>query len=140
MKKPTKKALVTRLDNLAREICKLEANLTCARCGMVGDKTTIQWAHIEGRRKKGGLLRWSQNNCLALCSGEFSNHCHYWFDNNKIASSEWLRRTYPDKYNWLHEPVNGKPRSEQIFKEDIFALLELETELKEHLSALNKKE
>lgn len=139
MKQPTKKALVRRLDNLARDICKRKANFTCARCGMQGDSTTIQWAHIEGRRKKGGLLRWSQNNCLALCAGEFSNHCHYWFDNNKIASSEWLRKAYPEKYNWLHEPVNGKPRSEQIFKEDIFTLLELESELKTELQGLDSQ-
>lgn len=136
MKKPTRKTLVTRLDKLARDICKLEANFTCARCGMYSlDGTVIQWAHIEGRKKKGGLLRWNQNNCLALCAGEFSNHCHYWFDNNKIASSEWLRSAYPTKYNWLHELVNGKPRSEQIFTETIMDLLDLEAELK---TALNK--
>lgn len=138
MKKPSRKTLVTRLDKLAREICKLEANFTCAKCGMYGDATTIQWAHIEGRRKKGGLMRWSQNNCLALCAGPYSNSCHYWFDNNKIASSEWLRSAYPEKYNWLHELVNGKPRSEQLFTETVFDLLDLEQELKETLAALNK--
>lgn len=105
---------------------------------MYGDATTIQWAHIEGRRKKGGLMRWSQNNCLALCAGPYSNSCHYWFDNNKIASSEWLRSAYPEKYNWLHELVNGKPRSEQLFTETVFDLLDLEQELKETLAALNK--
>lgn len=136
MKKPTRKALVSRLDKLARDICKLEANFTCARCGMSGDAATIQWAHIEGRRKKGGLLRWSQNNCLALCAGVFSNSCHYWFDNNKIASSEWLRQAYPNKYNWLHEMIDGKPRSEQYFSETIDDLLKLEQGLKEQLATL----
>lgn len=136
MKKPTRKALVTRLDKLARDICKLEANYTCARCGMRGDGLTIQWAHIEGRRKKGGLLRWSQNNCLALCAGVYSNSCHFWFDNNKIASSEWLRHTYPQKYNWLHEVIAGKPRSEQYFSETIDDLLELEAGLKQQLETL----
>ncbi len=137
MKKPTRKALVTRLDNLARQICKLEANYTCARCGMYSlDGTVIQWAHIEGRRKKGGMLRWNQNNCLALCAGEFSNSCHFWFDNNKIASSEWLRHKYPDKYNWLHEIIDGKPRSEQYFTQTIYEMLELEAELKERLKEL----
>lgn len=136
MKKRTRKALCLSLDNLARQICKLESNFTCARCGMSGDGNMIQWAHIEGRRKKGGMIRWSQNNCLPLCAGEMSNHCHYWFDNNKIASSEWLRKRYPDKYNWLHETINGKPRSEQLFTEGLHELIELETELKEHLKTL----
>lgn len=138
MKKPTKKTVGARLDNLARQICKLEARFTCAKCGMGGDATTIQWAHIEGRRKKGGMIRWSQNNCLALCAGEYSNHCHYWFDNNKIASSEWLRKTYPEKYNWLHELVNGKPRSEQVFTETIMDLLDLEVTLKARLNELKQ--
>ena len=137
MKKRTRKALVNSLDNLARQICKLEANFTCARCGMYSeDGTVIQWAHIEGRRKKGGMLRWSQNNCLALCAGAYSNSCHYWFDNNKIASSEWLRQTYPDKYNWLHEIIDGKPRSEQYFTQTVYEMLELEAELKETLKGL----
>lgn len=139
MAKPTKKTVINRLDKLARDICKKQANNTCAKCGMYSDDgTIIQWAHIEGRRKKGGLMRWSQNNCLALCAGPYSNSCHYWFDNNKIASSEWLRSAYPEKYNWLHELVNGKPRSEQLFTETVFDLLDLEQELKKTLAALNK--
>lgn len=138
MKKPTRKAMVNRLDKLARDICKLEARFTCARCGTTGDGNTIQWAHIEGRRKKGGMIRWSQNNCLALCAGEFSNHCHYWFDNNKIASSEWLRNTYPKKYEYLHEVINGKPRTETLFTEGIQELIDLETELKRRLNELKQ--
>lgn len=94
----TKKTMITRLDNLARQICKIQADYTCQRCGLVGGGANIQWAHIEGRRKKGGLLRWSENNCLALCAGVGTNSCHYWFDNNKIASAEWLKQKFPDKY------------------------------------------
>lgn len=132
----SKKTVGTRLDKLAREICKLEADYTCSRCGIVGDGNMIQWAHIEARRKKGGLLRWSQNNCLALCAGPYSNSCHYWFDNNKVASSEWLKKAYPKKHKWLTEHVDGKPRSEQYFTETVDELLNLEKKLKRRLERL----
>jgi hypothetical protein len=90
----------------------------------------VQWAHIESRRKKGQLIRWSEKNCLALCAGPGSNSCHYWFDNNKLSSVEWLKRAYPDKYRWLTEQIDGKPRSEHLFTDGIGALLMLEDELK----------
>ena len=137
--KTTKKTVMARLDKLARDICKLEADFTCARCGIGGNGATIQWAHIEGRRKKGGLLRWSQNNCLALCAGPQSNPCHYWFDNNKVASTEWLKNKYPKKYEWLTEVIDGKPRSEQYFSETVDDLLELEKELKDKLRELKNE-
>ncbi len=134
--KTTKKAVGARLDKLARDICKLKAGYRCARCGIVGNGTMIQWAHIEGRRKKGGMLRWDQNNCLALCAGPYSNSCHYWFDNNKVASTEWLKKYYPEKHKWLHEDINGKPRSEQAFTETLDDMLKLESTLKRVLGKL----
>lgn len=136
VKQPTRKTMVTRLDNLARQICKIQAEYTCQRCGMVGGGSNIQWAHIEARRKKGGLLRWSENNCLALCAGPGTNSCHYWFDNNKVASTEWLKDKFPEKHAWLHKDINGKPRSEAMFKETIQDLLDLEVQLKERLEGL----
>jgi len=134
--KQTKKTVMARLDKLARELCKLEADYTCAKCGIEGEGSMIQWAHIEARRKKGGLLRWDMNNCLALCAGPYSNSCHYWFDNNKVASSEWLKKAYPKKYKWLTEHIDGKPRSEQYFTETIDDLLELEKKLKKKIGRL----
>lgn len=129
-----RKTMITRLDNLARQICKIKADYTCERCGMVGGGANIQWAHIEGRRKK--AIRWDERNCLALCAGVGTNSCHYWFDNNKIASAEWLKAKFPDKYKWLHEEVEGKPRSEGMFKESVQDLLDLEVKLKARLEEL----
>ena len=136
MKKPTKKTVGARLDKLARDICKIRANYTCQKCGMFGGGDVIQWAHIERRGKKGSMMRWSENNCLALCAGPFSNNCHYWFDNNKVASSKWLEKTYPEKHAWLTELVNGKPRSETLFTETVDDMLELEKVLKQRLEEL----
>lgn len=133
-KQPTRTAMTRRLDNLARQICKIQAEYTCQRCGMVGGGQNIQWAHIEARRKKS--IRWNENNCLALCAGVGTNSCHYWFDNNKIASAEWLKQKFPDKHKWLREEVEGKPRSEANFKETIQDLLDLEVQLKERLEGL----
>lgn len=82
------------------------------------------------------MIRWSEKNCLALCAGPGSNSCHYWFDNNKIASTEWLRMHFPEKYYWLTDHVDGKPRSEHLFTEGIGALLMLEEELKERKKEL----
>lgn len=134
MVKLTRRSLIGRLDNLAREICKIQADYTCQRCGMVGGSTNIQWAHIEARRKKS--IRWDERNCLALCAGVGTNSCHYWFDNNKIASSKWLSEKFPEKYNWLHEEVEGKPRSEALFKESVKDLMDLEVKLKARLEEL----
>jgi hypothetical protein len=128
--------MTRRLDNLAREICKIRADYTCQRCGLVGGGHNVQWAHIEARRKKGEMLRWSQNNCLALCEGIGTNHCHSWFDNNKVASSAWLERNFPDKAAWLREDLGGKPRSESLAKHSVHDLLELETQLKKELKEL----
>jgi hypothetical protein len=57
----SKKTVGARLDKLAREICKLKADYTCARCGIVGDGAMIQWAHIEGSRKQSQQSQHSQD-------------------------------------------------------------------------------
>lgn len=136
VKRRTATQVKASLDRLARDICYLKTNRTCERCGST---VGVQWAHIESRRKKGQMIRWSENNCLALCAGPGSNSCHAWFDNNKIASSAWLQVAFPEKYHWIKEPVDGKPRSEHLFTEGIGALLLLEDELKERKRELKEE-
>lgn len=135
----SRKSLIRRLDNLARDICKELNNYTCQRCGVQGNGATIQWAHIERRSKKGEFMRWDQRNCLALCAGPGTNNCHYWFDNNKIGPTEWLQQKYPDKYNWLHEEVDGKARAEALSSYKLPDLLDLEQELKTTLKSVKEK-
>lgn len=128
--------MTRRLDNLAREICKLKYDYTCQKCGYQSNGQEIQWAHIEGRAKKGGMLRWHENNSLALCTGPYTKNCHHWFDSNKVASVEWLKENFPEKHAWLYEDVNGKPRSAWTVKESVSDWLELEQQLKERLKEL----
>jgi len=133
MAKNSRTTITRRLDNLARKICKLNADYTCQRCGWQGDSSTIEWAHIEKRSKK--AIRWSQMNCLALCNANNTN-CHYWFDNNRVYAMKWLETKFPVKHAWLLEEEDGTPRSQMLFTTSTADLLDLEQELKQTLKEL----
>lgn len=133
--------MTQRLDDLSRKLFvamhEIYPNvLQCAKCGdrysygVVG----INLAHIEKRGKKS--LRWEPNNWLPLCSGTGTKSCHSWFDNNKVGPTEWLKENYPEKYLWLKEEVDGKPRSEQLFLEKVPQMLEREEQMKKRLAEL----
>lgn len=142
MKTPTKSTLTRKLDDLAREICKKQNEVSppdldspgayrCQKCGYVGPWGSIQWAHIERRGKK--ALRWDSRNSLALCSGPGTNSCHYWFDNNTIGPSDWLKEAFPAHYAYLAEEVDGAPRNQSLFLMEIPEMQELVEELKRQL-------
>ena len=127
-KKPTITSLNRKLDNLARDICKLEAEFTCQRCGEVGDSSSIEWAHIEARKRKS--IRWSQMNCLALCNSKI-NSCHYWFDSTRATSMKWLEEFFPEKHAWLIEEEDGVTRAESKSKYTLQDRIDLVEELQE---------
>ena len=127
-KKPKISSLNRKLDLLARDICKLEAEFTCQRCGERGDSSSIEWAHIEARKRK--AIRWSQMNCLALCNSRI-NSCHYWFDSTRAASMKWLEINYPEKHAWLLEEENGITRAESRSTYTINDRIELIAQLTE---------
>lgn len=135
VKLPTKTRMGERLDDLARELCKVLAGYRCERCGtpwngLNGRATNLEWAHIERRNRH--AIRWDMMNCLALCNFR-ANNCHYWFDNNRIVASKWLECEYPDKHRWLLEEINGVPRAQMIFTDKVPEMLVLEDILKIHL-------
>lgn len=133
-KKNSITAINRRLDILARDICKISAGFTCQKCGVVGDSSSVEWAHIEERKKK--AIRWSQMNCLALCNGKLNN-CHYWFDSNRALSMKWLEDNFPEKHAWLLEEEMGTPRALMRTLDTIDDRLQLEEELKAERATLN---
>lgn len=137
-KKDTLTSIGRRLDNLARFICKEEADYTCQKCREQGDSSSIEWAHIEKRSKK--AIRWSQMNCLALCNYKINN-CHYWFDSNRAVSMKWLENNFPEKHAWLLEAEDelNVPRAEMNSNHTIADRLSLELELKEIKNNIKEK-
>lgn len=127
-KKQTITSINRRLDNLARFICKEEANYTCQRCKEKGTSASIEWAHIEKRSKK--AIRWSQMNCLALCNSKINN-CHYWFDSNRALSMKWLEDNFPEKHSWLLEEEDGIARAISLSSDTLQDRLDLEERLKQ---------
>lgn len=127
-KRPTITSINRKLDTLARDLCKLEADFTCQRCGERGDSSSIEWAHIEARRRK--AIRWAPMNSIALCNAKI-NSCHYWFDMTRVASVMWLMENFPEKVEWLMEEVDGVSRSESLSTYTIQDRLDLVVELEE---------
>lgn len=127
-RKQTLTAVNRRLDILARDICKLRANFVCAKCGVKGDSSSIEWAHIEKRANK--AIRWSEYNTLPLCNSKI-NGCHSWFDFTRTASTKWLMENYPDHYFWLTTPDSeGVLPAEKKVDLSLKDRLALEVELK----------
>lgn len=134
MKKQTITAVNRRLDILARDICKIKAEYRCQRCGVEGDSSSIEWAHIEARKKK--AIRWSEMNSLALCNGKLNN-CHYWFDSTRAKAMKWLEENFPEKHSWLLQEEEGISNSEKISNLTLQDRILLEKELKERKKELN---
>lgn len=97
-----KKRMISALDKAARfEVVECRDDNTCQRCGLVQGAwdsirkmyVVIQWAHIHTREYY--VTRWEPDNSLALCSAD-----HVWFDNHKVLSYEWFRKTWPER--WEH--------------------------------------
>lgn len=135
-RKQTLTSVARRLDILARDICKLSSGFTCQRCGAKGDSSTIEWAHIEPRRKR--AIRWSEMNCLALCNRQL-NGCHPWFDGDRVTSMKWLKETFPEKHAWLAAEENGTSRSRMVITHTVQGRLDLEELLKARKAELEGK-
>ncbi len=58
-----------------------------AACCYCGKTETLEAAHIYGRRLKS--VRWSMDNCLALC-----HHHHRYFTEQPIEFNNWLVKLY----------------------------------------------
>jgi 5-methylcytosine-specific restriction endonuclease McrA len=126
-KKPTLTGMTRRLDIVARDICKLRAGFVCQKCGTLGDSSSIEWAHIEARKRKG--IRWEENNSLALCNSKINN-CHRWFDVTRSVPMMWLIENYPEKWEWLTTQVDGVYNAEKLCTDTVDERLVLEAELK----------
>jgi 5-methylcytosine-specific restriction endonuclease McrA len=71
----------------------------CQRCGIqngawieeLGRYAQIQWCHVHTREYY--VTRWEADNSLALC-----DRCHVFFDNHKVLSFEWFRKTWPERW------------------------------------------
>lgn len=75
-----------------------------AACCYCGKTETLEAAHIYGRRLKS--VRWSMDNCLALC-----HYHHRYFTEQPIAFRDWLVSLYGEG----HMEVL-REKSQAIFK------------------------
>ena len=67
-KKPSKKTMRRRLDNVVRDYVKLRDQNTCQICYIHKDSTplgTLDWSHYISRRY--AVIRWDQRNSIACC-------------------------------------------------------------------------
>lgn len=67
-KKPSKKTMRRRLDNIVRQYVKLRDCNICQICYIHRDNTPLQsldWSHYISRRY--AILRWDQRNSIASC-------------------------------------------------------------------------
>lgn len=97
-----KKRMVKALDAAARkEIVEDRDDNTCQRCHKRAGEwdaeieacVMIQWCHVHTREYY--ITRWEPDNSFAGCS-----RCHVFFDNHKVLSYEWFRKTWPER--WEH--------------------------------------
>ena len=109
-KKARKRArMVKELDAAARQEIVIERDQdTCQRCGRQNGEwhpelqrpVRIQWAHVHTREYY--VTRWEPDNSLALCDQD-----HVWFDNHKVISYEWFRKTWPERWERIQNVLQS---------------------------------
>lgn len=82
--KPSTEAI---LDELARKICWILADYTCARCGR---KPTKNAHHAFSRNYRGDGVRWDQRNLVNLC---YACHIH-WAEIKHEEFRDWFIGRY----------------------------------------------
>ena len=88
MTRKDRKRLTKKLDDLFSKYIR-NRDKKCLRCGR---ESTLQCAHVAGRRSLAG--RWNENNAITLCYA-----CHLrWSHQNPVEFAEWLKETYPQYY------------------------------------------
>lgn len=105
-----RKKLVKKLDILFSKYIR-NRDKHCLHCGRT---STLQCAHIAGRRSLAG--RWNEKNAITLCYA-----CHLrWSHQNPIEFAEWLKETLPEYYeegrNVLRTTVKNLDLNELIVK------------------------
>lgn len=97
-----KNRMIKALDaNCRAEVVEVRDGNTCQRCGARDGEwiselqryVKIQWCHVMTREYH--ILRWEPDNSFAGC-----DRCHVWFDQHKLLSYEWFRKTWPER--WEH--------------------------------------
>lgn len=88
MKRDDRKKLYKKLDKVFSQYIR-KRDGRCLKCKR---ETTLQCAHIAGRRNLAG--RWNENNAITLCY-----FCHLrWSHQEPLEFTEWLKETYPKYY------------------------------------------
>jgi 5-methylcytosine-specific restriction endonuclease McrA len=80
----------TKLDSLISQRVRLVGK--CQRCGGIRGK--LECAHIVSRKNR--TLRWDLQNVLCLCTA-----CHYWGHQDPLGFTEFVRITFPERYEYL---------------------------------------
>jgi hypothetical protein len=120
-KKPSKKGLRKKADDLARKLCHARGYCQAAGLDDVACGGPPNWAHIEGRRNLG--LRWKEWNCLLLCGG---HHMHY--SDYPIKWGLFIETHFPENLARIRAYIQGP-----VEKVDYDAVI---AELKEAEAAL----
>jgi hypothetical protein len=89
---------------------------TCIRCSRrngewdeeIQAHTQIQWCHVHTREYY--VTRWEDDNSFAGCS-----RCHVFFDNHKVISYEWFRKTFPERWEHLQNILQSRTKAGDLF-------------------------
>jgi hypothetical protein len=98
-------------DELAKAKCRARGYCQASGLDETACKLSLQWAHIVERSELG--IRWSENNCLALCQAHHLKYTHrpfrWWL---------FIQKHYPSQWSWIAEHIDDK------FDGDYEALIE----------------
>lgn len=100
VKPHTQKYWKNQLDPLMSKL--IRSKLQCEKCGVRGEITAFDDAHIVGRKNL--MLRWDIFNHLCLC---FQCHRYFWHE-EPLDSGKWFEEKFPARYEYLLKVKNLK--------------------------------
>lgn len=114
-KAKSRKAIIAKLDKLARAMVFERDKDRCVRCGSTSG---LQWSHVHSRRHYS--IRWEMDNGKVLCI-----KCHCWWTNNPIEAAFWFSQNFPLRWEHVNELLRT---SKPVKNHELIELLESMTD------------
>lgn len=97
-KKTLRKQLITKLDNLSKDVVRQRDGNTCQYCGKWCEGGNRHVSHVIPV-SAGSRLRWEPLNMKIL---DYHHHINWWHK-NPMKSAEWFAMKFPDRWAYLKE-------------------------------------
>ena len=112
VKKPQKKALTKKLEELVKLYIKLRDDYTCQHCGKKVTGSDCHASHVIPVSRS-GYLRCEPLNMKVMCY-----HCHInWWHKHPIEAGAWFTDTFPERWEYLkalHIQRLKPPREDEL--------------------------